>query len=164
MPKRVYSLDVKASILRERLAGVPSLKIAEKYGCSESLPYSLEAQYRTVENVLADRRVSQVYTSVKRKGRPGRLSDEMRLQLHADYAAGELVPDLAAKYGIDEDYVKNSVKAGGVVRGAILERAAPVKADEPRPKPRVDHLDLARRYAAGEFDRHELARRMRGEL
>jgi hypothetical protein len=44
-------------------------------------------------------------------------------------------------------------------RGEVKERA-PTRVVA---KQKVDCADLARRYAAGEFDRHELSRRMRGE-
>ena len=104
-----------------------------------------------------------------------------RANILADYIEGATASAIVEKYGCSYGYpavLKNTFGTPqNVLNGVRLPKGSPEfarkngRAPAERPKPsqplavkvKIDAIDLARRYAAGEFDRHELSRRMRGE-
>lgn len=106
-----------------------------------------------------------------------------RANILADYLDGATASAITEKYGCSYGYpavLKNTFGTPqNVLNDVRLPKGSPEfarkngRAPAGRPKPsqppavkakvKIDVIDLARRYAAGEFDRHELSRRMRGE-
>ena len=100
---------------------------------------------------------------------PRSLTAEQRAATRARFRAGKSLASLSALLGVSTSYLRN---VGGCKQDRrITKYVYKPEPDDARvrrppasryPGSGVDHIDLARRYAAGEFDAMELRRRLRG--